>query len=308
MSPFHLLTTTEDARADNALVAFVQTFETRFPGRIVGYYLHGSQVDNTAIATSDLDLDVVIKDQTDDCDRDSLQELAYTISNDSEIELDIDLTDEATLALGADPTFKLGSRLLFGEDIRPRVPLIPIEAWGRERMHLGYFLLMSVFDRQPPVRYPLDFPDPNVEFFGYINRSMRADDGLQVPSTRNMIRVTGWLATALLAHEAGQYVVNKRECHRLFRQYFDDEWASLLEDIYMLCRGAWNYAVPEDHTSRNQLDTLCRRVLAFENHYLTRYKPFLIQELVETKNGRESRSPWLMERIPFDDPEILALL
>jgi|SRR5579875_1922366 len=309
MTSLQLQCQVADERAGTVLRDVVQAFESGFPGRIAGYYLHGTVADGTSIQTSDLDIDIVVRDAFAGPDeRRALQDLAGEIAKHSAVELDIDVTDQTTLGQGAEPSFKVASRLLFGQDIRPDVPLTPIDGWGREKMHRGYFLLMSVFERQPPACIPLPFPDPRDEFFGYLNRPVRDGSAEFSPGTRNLVRVSGWLATALLAHEAGQYVATKRECHRLYRDYFDDDWASLLEEMYASCRGDWEYRIPSDREARRRLRSICRRTLAFENHFLLRYKPFIIQELSQAQPGEPSRATWLMERIPFEDVEIARVL
>lgn len=240
--------------ADTALRRVIATFENAFPDRIRGYYVHGSVADNTSIATSDVDLDVVVKGGfTDPEEHVAFVQAARAIAASRDLEVDIDVTDEASLFDGAETTFKLGSRLLHGEDIRSQVPLLSIDQWGRERMYRGYFLLVQVFHRPSRVRYPIGFPDPDAEFFGYADRRVSLGDGTDVPSTRDLMRVTGWLATALIAHEGKQYVARKRDCHRLYREVFHDEWASLLEDIYVTCRGRWRCLIPDDPGDRDHL-------------------------------------------------------
>ena len=211
------------------------------------------------------------------------------------------VTDEATLLAGAEPTFIVGSRLLYGEDIRDRVPLIPVEEWGRERMYRGYFLMVRVFSRPVPVRYPIGFPDPDAEFLGYTNRQVTLHDGTAVLSTRNLIRVTGWLATALIAYEGRRYVARKRDCHLIYREVFHDVWASLLEEIYVTCRGRWHSLIPDGPGERAHLREICTQVLAFENHFLTRFKPFILAELEQAGRGKEGRAAWLMREIPLED-------
>ncbi|MBV9282913.1 MAG: hypothetical protein JOZ41_22800 [Chloroflexi bacterium] len=290
-----------------ALRMVIETFEEAFPNRVRGYYVHGSVADDTGLETSDLDLDVVVKrDLGDAAERARFAETARAVAARCDLELDIEVTDEASLLAGAEPTFKLGSWLVYGEDIRPQVPLIPLEDWGRERMYRGYFLLVRVFNRPSPVRYPVGFPDPDAEFFGYTERRVRTADGSSVPSTRDLVRVTGWLAKALVAHEGKRYVARKRDCHRLYRERFGDEWASLLEEIYTSCRGRWCYLIPTGPGERNHLRTICRRTLAFENHFLTRFKPFILAELRRARRGEQNRALRLMKDIPLDDDEVRA--
>jgi hypothetical protein len=300
---------TGNPRADAVLHSVVTAFEDGFPGRTRGYYLHGSQADGTSVDTSDLDLDVIVKDALrDQQERTEMARLAEYVARRSDLELDVEVADEASLALGAEPAFKLGSRLVYGEDIRSKIPLVPVQDWARERMHRGYFLLVKVFGRPPHVRYPIGFPDPKAEFFGYTAHSVGQHDGRCAPSTRNIVRVTGWLATALLAHEAGQYVARKGDCYRLYREYVGDEWTSLLEDTFVLCRSAWRYMVPGAAADRRRLRALCTRVLAFENHFLSRYKPFLLAELNRSQTETENRAVWLMKQILFEDDDVQETL
>ncbi len=226
----------------------------------------------------------------------------------SAIELDIGVTEEAELVGGVPPMLKLASRLIYGEDILAGIPLLPIEVWTCDRMHSSYWLCITVFRRSVPVKYPLGYPDPASEFYGYDGRTVELTDGSTTNSTRNLIRVTGWMATALIALDAGQYIARKRDCHSLYRQWIGDEWTSLLENIYALCRAKWNYLIPTEPAEREQLRLLCARTLKFENHFLLRYKPFLLAELHAADEGRQAHARWVMEQIVYDDVEIQAAL
>lgn len=154
--------------------------------------------------------------------------------------------------------------------------------------------------RPSPVHYPIGFPDPDAEFFGYTERQVTTAEGANVPSTRDLVRVTGWLATALNAHEEKEYVARKRDCHELYRECFHDEWGSLLQKIYNECRTRWGYRLPADRDDREHLRAICTRVLAFENHFLTRFKPFLLEESRRIRSGDANRARWLMQEIPFE--------
>lgn len=295
--------------AETALNRLIAAIEDAFPDRVRGYYVHGRAADDTNIESSDIDVDVVVKGAfTDAEERARLAAVVQRASPHTHIEMDVDVIDEATLFTGAAPSFKLGSRLVYGEDIREQVPLLPIADWGRERMYAGYWLMMKVFNRPGRVQIPIGFPDPDGEFLGYTERKVVLADGSSTGSTRDLVRVTGWLATALLAHEAGQYVVRKRECHRLYRDHFHDEWGSLLEAIYVSCRLRWAYMIPTEPDDRRDLRVVCTRVLAFENHFLTRFKPFLLDELVRARLDEANRAIDIMREIPLEDEEVSAAL
>ncbi len=213
MNDIQLHATTGRDVVDGALRATIGALDAAFPGRICGYYIEGSYADGMEMAASDVDLVVVFKGACDDTERARAAAVSNSCDPNGGVELDIMVVDEAELARGAYPTLKLGSQCVYGEDIRDSLALLPIEEWTRQRMHAAYTLVVRVFDRPVPVRYPLGYPDPQGDYYGYDNRTVRLPNGRDVPSTRNLIRVTGWAATALLARRASVYVARKSACH-----------------------------------------------------------------------------------------------
>lgn len=135
-----------------------------------------------------------------------------------------------------------------------------------------------MFNRSRAVAPPVGYPDSTDAFFGYTQRTVRLPSGSRVSSTRNLIRVTGWIATALLAWRAGVYVARKSECHTSYKRHIGDEWAPFLEDVYRLCRIEWGYLIPAGGAERRALRDLCERTLQFENHFLTLYRDYLLAQ------------------------------
>ena len=150
------LNSTASAAADEALRDTIAAFEAAFPGRVRGYYVEGSYADGTGIATSDVDLTVVFRGAfRDEAERSQAGRLGDERAARSALELDVEVVDEARLAGGVKPTFKEGSRLVYGEDIRDRLPLLPIDAWARDRLHAAYWLLVKALCTQTaPSRRP----------------------------------------------------------------------------------------------------------------------------------------------------------
>lgn len=275
-----LVASTGQETADTVVRAVAALFDTVFPGRLRGLYVEGSYSDESAVATSDIDLIVLFKESfRDDAERETAAKVASYCAALSTLELDFDVVDEAKVMSGALPMLKLGSRLLYGEDVRERIPLMPIEEWTRQRMHAAFWLMINLFHRPRIVHLLLTFPDPTDEFYGYLRRTVRLPDGSEVPTTRNLIRVTGWAATALIALKARQYVVRKRECVATYRRDINDEWADFLEQLYHQCRREWNYLIPNTAEECATLRALCEQTLAFENHFLSEYQRFLVGEL-----------------------------
>ena len=304
MQSLHL-NATGKTNVDRVLRGLVGSFEIAFPGRVRAYYVEGSQADQTGLTTSDIDINIVFKETFADDERQKALELAEYCDSLSMMEFDIDIVDEQQAAKGVGPALKLASTFIYGEDTRDQFPLIPIELWARERMHIAYWLMINVFGRPPLVLLPLNYPDAEAEFYGYTRRKVRLLDGSEVDSTRDLIRVVGWIGTAIVALTSGHYVARKRDCHRLYREYVGDEWTALLEDIYGKCRGDWHYVIPQKAAERTELQTICRRTLEFENHFLSIYKSFLLSELRTGTIEVKAHILWLLGKIVYHDPAII---
>ncbi|HEY7091673.1 MAG TPA: hypothetical protein VH393_00745 [Ktedonobacterales bacterium] len=304
-----LIAATENALVDALLHEIVTHFEAAFPGRVRGYYVIGSYSDASSVSTSDLDLDIVFKRRFEsDDERERARDLCATLQAQTEIELDLDIGDEESLRDGLSPNLKLAGLCVYGEDIREQYPILPIGAWTRDRMHTSYYRLGSLFGRTAPVRAPLTYPDPAGEYYGYDRRSIRIADGSLAPSTRDLIRATGWAATALIALRAGRYVARKSECHRMYQEFIGDDWAPLLEAIHEDCWQRWNYRIPTEPTDRALLRHLCARTLDFENAFLATYKIYLLGELRSADAEGRRFAHETLARMPFDDAEVSRAL
>ncbi len=214
------------------------------------------------------------------------------------------MVDEQSLVEGISPTFKYGSRLLSGEDIRDKFPLVSLNAWTRDRMHSSLWRTAHLFHRSGSISYPLDYPDSQGKFYGYDARLLKLPDGREVHCTRDLIRLVGWSATAILAYKAKVYVARKSECHTLYKAHFDDEWGQLVQDIYELCRGKWNYLIPEDEDERRVLRRICERTLMFENHFLRIYKEFMIKELDGNDEQGRQEAMQVLQRVNYRDDDV----
>lgn len=220
---------------------------------------------------------------------------------------------------GIDPTFKFGARLAHGEDLRDRLPVVPIEAWTRDRTHTSYWRIASLFRRPRVVSRPLGYPDPDGAFYGYDRRTLRLPDGSEAHGTRDLIRLTGWAATGLVALQAGRYVSRESDCHVLHRACIVDEWSTPLEgDRMAMCyptrregdnmtkeftvvieRDEEGYVVasvpslPGCHTQARSTDELLERV-----------KEAI--EMCPEAEGKESEEP--LELVDLTRDELIAML
>ncbi len=242
--------------------AVIAAFERAFPGRLRACYLLGSYADASAIATSDLDLTLIFAGAFRSPDeRDATWRLASVCAEQAPVELDIEIEDEETLSYGAGPNLKLASAHIYGTDIRDQIPLVPLAEWTRDRMHTSWWRVARLFARPAVITPPLEYPEPDQPFLGYTRRTIRLADGSEEPSTRDLIRLTGWAATALLALQCGVYAARKREAHTLYHERIGGPWDTLIADVYNLCRTRWSYRIPEAPEDRARLRELCERTL-----------------------------------------------
>ena len=182
MNNVTLLNSVGNRRVDNILRGVIGIFESAFPNRIRGYYLTGSYMDGTAVPASDIDVDILfICNFINLEEKEKVQQISQYCSLISPIPLELNIYGEGqALRLGF-PTLKFASVLLYGEDIRNEISLIPLEWWQRSLMHVPYRFFSRIRGNPEFLVFPLNYPDPVGEFYGYDTREARAADNSMQP-------------------------------------------------------------------------------------------------------------------------------
>ena len=306
MEEVESIASNSSARMDEVVRRLIAEMHTVLPGRLRAVYVLGSFADASAVQTSDLDLDFIIADGFREGEHARIQKLLAEHAAQIEAELDIGVIDEQSLRAGVSPTLKLGGRLLWGVDLCQTLDLMPLAAWIRDRMHTSYWRLFGLFARSLPLAAPLDYPDPADEFYGYARRLTHLPNGQLAAGTRDLMRTVGWMATALVAYQAGQYVATKRACAAMYREHIGDEWSGLLDDMAEWVRGAWQYRIPADPENRVRLRAICARTLGFENHYLTLYRDYALSELHGDDPTSRQMAIEALRRVPLADAALMA--
>ncbi|MFI5272035.1 MAG: hypothetical protein ACHQ4H_03255 [Ktedonobacterales bacterium] len=303
-----LAATTGNRRTDAALRALIATCQRALPQRLRSAYITGSYADGTGLATSDLDATLVFTGSLTADERAAVGDaLAREGARSAQVELDLAVADERDLAAGVTPMLKLAARCVWGRDDRAEMPLIAVERWARERMHAAYWLLVNIFERPLPLQTPLTFPREHDEFRGYTQRTVRLEDGSDAPCTRDLLRVTGWAATALVARRGG-YVARKRESAAAYRERVGDEHAALLDDLSRWCREQWAYLIPAAAADRARLREMCARTLAFERRFLTEYRDWALGELQSGDAEARHAAACMLGRVPLADSALTDAL
>jgi predicted nucleotidyltransferase len=277
MDSVTLYASTGNQQVDDILRGTIGILETTFPGRIKAYYLHGSFANNTGITTSDIDLFLVPKGNFTAEEREKMQRLMYFEGLFSPFMVEMMALDESTLLQNSHFRIKHASRLLWGEDLRESIPEQTLEQYLRTYAHFPFIYIAPMLRNVETVTLPLSYPQPAGEFYGYDQQQLPPGNEPR-HNIKKLVTSVCWIATVLVAWYAGKTVPGKRESVQLYKEYIHDEWTSFLEEMYERGNRQWHYLVPHEATERQQLRELCARTLAFENHYLRRYKEYLLTE------------------------------
>lgn len=311
MTSINLLFSTGKDLADEILGGEIGVWESVFPGRVRGYYLLGSYSAGTADPSSDLDLAILFKDHFQGstetaqaqhvCECLEAMNPAITVDMFYVSEDSLRQVDRVSVAL----QLKHSSVLLYGQDTRNLITAKPDERYIRDSMHAPYY--GSRFGRPDldVLVFPLDYPDPSGEFFGYDGWRL---DHRHRRGMRMLVVIVSRIATALVALRAGQYAGNKHESAQLYRTFVNDEWADLVEQVYECCKRRWGYRVPRDAGDRAQLRELCQRALAFENHFFSLYHTYLVQELHGASRDDQLRAVERLGEIVYHTPDVVVAL
>lgn len=309
MDNISLLNSTQNQQVDVILRGIIGIFETVFPNRIRGYYLRGSYADGTALSTSDLDVDILfIGDFTEDEGK-KARHICQCCHLISPVELDLFQISEGVVfdfVAIYGMRLKHGSLLIYGQDIRGQIPMPPTDVFVRELMHNAFHLLTRDRRNHHVLTFPLDYSQPDAQFYGYVQPASVDEEASH--NMKAFIRRICWAVTAIIALKAGKYVAKKRDAIRLYRECVNDEWASLLEQLWEKCHKEWETLVPQDKTGRKQLRNLCQRVLAFENHFTEIYRDYLLSELESAKVENKRRAVKQLGEIIYPDEEVVEVL
>lgn len=314
MNSLALLSSTGNEQVDQILRGFVGLCELAFPGRVRGYYLTGSWINGTALLlpgdpdnSSDLDLRVIFKGTLEEPERRRFDTLAAACLRISPLRLEVYPTGEEVLTRNWDVCLKQESLLLFGEDIRDRLPLPDLDDYIQRTMTFPPYAMAAVRGqvlyadgqwRKPLLRCPLSYPDPDGEFRGYE----------VVSSLGELVGDATWAATVILALKAGLYAGTKWSAARMYREQMQDEWSDLPAAVFEKCKLAWRHQIPAGDEDRKQLRELCRRMLGLENYLLQLCREYLIAALASEDHETVLYAVRMLGMLVYDDAAILAAL
>ncbi|HZT44182.1 MAG TPA: hypothetical protein VFA07_18600 [Chthonomonadaceae bacterium] len=315
-----LLNATDNALIDGILEGIVTIYDLAFAGQIRALYLTGSWSNGTGVYhpgdaynSSDLDLHIVFGASSAPEEKERARQFLGACRQISPVGLDGYLCREEDLEGYWDTSLKQSSLLLYGDDIRDAITLPALEDHIQRVLTFPPYCLAEPrhqlaeprHQQEPCLLFPLSYPDPEGEFYGYDH--VEASHSIR-PSTRALVGSVTWAATVMLAIQAGCYAGNKRDAVHLYREHIHDAWSDLIETVFDQCKLTWQFRVPEKAADRRHLRQMCRQMPGLENHLLSIYRTYLLQELAQPEEERQQFAIEMLGQVIFLDEEVSALM
>lgn len=301
-----LYASTGNLQVDNILRGTIVILETLLPGRIRSCYLHGSFADNTGIETSDIDLFLVPKGSFSSEEREKIQRLMQASALISPYMAEMIPVDETMLLEQGHFRIKAASRLLWGDDLQARIPEQTLDQYLRMYARFPFIYIVQMLrNHQGPVA-SLAYPQATGEFYGY-DQQILPPGNEQRHNIKKLVTSVCWMATVLVAWDAGRTVEGKCASVQMYKEYVHDSWTAFVEEMYECGNRQWHYLVPTNPEERQRLRELCAQTLAFEQYYLERYKGYLLTQLQKDDQHKLLAVQHLKNDIVLDEACIAAL-
>ena len=285
MSSSTLLYSTGIAHVDALLESFIDLCEMTFPARICCYFLLGSYSDGSAVEDSDIDMGVLFKGDFQVGERDHFKQFLHDCNLLSPVRLDITPIAEASYT-EATPGVK-AAHVLYGENALADIPQIPLERTLPFTLFGAFHHPWLLRRQEPHLIYPLDYPDPEGEFYGYERWGSFYGGSDFGPGVRILVNSMTMIATALLGLKAQRQVGTKSQSVQDYKKYIGDEWTAYLINLYETCKTEWRYRIPETQEDRDYFRNLCERTLDYENAFFSLCRPTILANL--NSNDRRTR-------------------
>lgn len=274
MSAITLINSTDNAKVDALIRGVIGILEMMFPQRIRGYYLVGSYADGNYVPTSDLDVVPIFIGSITSEEEAIYWQVIYHLDAISPIHLGFGLRNEEDSFSQGGVGIKIGSKLLYGEDVRDKIPLWPLDYYVQYLISARLDDMLTFRVNVQQLSFPLAYPNLNGEFYGYDQFGAATDRGTSALFGHVMV-----MASTLVTLKTGEYNANKSGSYEFYRHCFKDQWNDFLENLYQQCKMTWHYQIPAALPEQQSLRRLCEQVLGFENYFLEQVIPYLREQI-----------------------------
>jgi len=272
-----LLFSTGVPRIDEIICGSIGILETLFPNRIRAYYLVGSYADGGYTSTSDIDVVPLFKGMMQEGEEIVYRQAVEFMDRLSPVHLGFGLRNENESFREGGVGIKIGSVLLYGEDVRDQIPLTPLEQYRQSLISTSMELIRYQRGEAEQLLFPLDYPNAQDEFYGYLQES--DIQGTMGASTASIFTHLMFLASSIATLKTGQYNASKSFSWKFYQDQVGDAWGTFLEEWYFQGKKQWEYGVPVSSAERDHLKQMCQKVLAFENEFWGIAKDFILKRL-----------------------------
>ena len=166
------------------------------------------------------------------------------------------------------------SLILFGTDTRNSMPdVLPPHVTLLMQDFVGSLKMIHAFETWPRnLTYPLTYPDPDGEFYGYDLNGIKLNDyplddfKLGTPTLIHHLLLGAELLSRL---RVVRHIFSRQQTIRNYEGVVGDGWTSILREATERCRDTWFYKIPPDKENRTYLRLLCKKTLDFENRIVS---------------------------------------
>lgn len=236
--------------------------------RIISVYISGSYANDYSLnGISDLDLLLLV----DNPPKDFLDKVLEA-AGPQDVELDLCILAVSDLYEHPDSiavresvlSSKLCGLLIYGEDLLKDWQIPPMEEYTQRTVEMVFMFIRRAHGDDCDMMQ-LQYPDASDPYMGYsVMRNGK-------PSTKQLISLYTWIATARLADRNGIYCGCKKQCINQSLQHLDADFSEVLGEVYANCREKWGYKIPDNPQEQIVLAKYCKALLKYEQDFANQY-------------------------------------
>jgi len=298
---------TGNSQVDAILRGLVGIYETIFPDGVRCLYVVGSYSNGSAVPGSDLDVGVVFNKPLTDEQLAQFRQITQSLALISPVRLDCGTVNPARFTNGIPAGLKT-ALVVYGDNLFAELPLEPLEQALRRGMSNTFHSLYVLRQRDDLLVYPLNYPDPTGEYYGYERWGTYLGERKFSPGVRSLVTSVTLIATCLVMMQAGQRVASKHESVQSYQKHIGDEWTEFVQQVYMQCKDAWHYQMPKTQRSRRQFRRLCAQMLDFENHFLAHCRESVLNDLLHSEEAIKQMALYRLKRIAYSGEDYITAL
>ncbi len=282
----------------------VSVFQKIFTEFNHSYYLVGSSIENTRTRQSDVDIVITFKTKVGKEEENLVRKVLSSINQTESLRIDIRILYIDNHLLSIPPNIKAG-KLLYGQDMLKDIPVQSIENTRRGSIRQTFFLQKILRRNNPLLSFPLSYPTPHGEFFGYEKMGILKKDSSFSSGFRTLISMASMMSTSMITMKIQKAPLNKRESFTLHKEFINNQWSNLLIDLYDICVIKHHYEIPENYTDRKKISFYCKNILVIENNFLDESRKYLLLDLKSSSTNIVRNALKCLSYIFFQDNEII---